>query len=129
MTPAERDLLRLINQRIARLSPDMQRAYLRAIAILRESLTLAEIVRRIESGSVIFDAHTIERALLPYRDQLRTTVADGFTLSLRDLPSVVRNAVPALTFAKSSTVTWPPRVACGPKIVSLPMQQSWATCT
>ena len=98
MTPAERDLLRLINQRIARLSPDMQRAYLRAIAILRESLTLAEIVRRIESGSVIFDAHTIERALLPYRDQLRTTVADGFTLSLRDLPAVVRNAVPALTF-------------------------------
>ena len=29
-------------------------------------------------------------------------------------------AEPALMLAKSSTVTWPPSVACGPKIVSLP---------
>ena len=95
MTAAERALVALVNSRIARLSPDMQRAYLRAIAILRDSLSVEEIARRIQDGRIVFDAETLDRALVPYRDQIRRTTADGFTLSLRDLPLATR---PTLLF-------------------------------
>ncbi len=86
MTDAQ--LARLIQQRTARMQPDMARAWLRVIQILRQSLSVDEIAALIARGQVdaILTDGALDRALIPLRDELQAATREGFRLSIPLLP-------------------------------------------
>jgi len=74
----------------------MTERLLAAWRIIRESLSEAELVRLIESGAVDLLLHDVlaepdlDRALLAFRQQIRQTVQDSYTVSIKDLPKAGR---------------------------------------
>lgn len=100
MSPADRRLIRLVNARVARLEPQLQRAYRKAVEILQDSIGIEETARLIESGQTnLFDEETLNRAFGEFRARLQQGVKDGFDTSVRDLPRAGQiNGVPAVRF-------------------------------
>lgn len=92
MSPADRRFWELAHRRVAGLNPDVVSALLRAFAILRESLTDAELQRAIDTGSVesliraAFSDQVMDRAFLPLRQRIRQTTERGFQYAVKDLP-------------------------------------------
>ena len=74
----------------------MTERLLAAWRIIRESLSEAELVRLIESGAVDLLLHDVlaepdlDRALLSFRQQIRQTVQESYTVSIKDLPKAGR---------------------------------------
>jgi hypothetical protein len=92
MTDAQRRAYLLAHDRIDRLEPDMQRAVLAFVRIVASSLSDADLLRVIQSGAleqlvrlVVSDA-LIERAALPLRQTLRTTMGTAFRWNVSALP-------------------------------------------
>ena len=89
MSPAEIKLVRLVTARVAKMTPPVARAYLRAINILRDSLGAEELARRIARGVFdVFDDATLNAAFNGYRQELRAAVAEGFRYTAPDINQV-----------------------------------------
>lgn len=78
---------------------------LKAWEIIRESLTDAEVARLMKSGvfeELIEQALTepdLDRAFLAFRQQIRQTVEESYTLSIKDTPKAGKvDGVPAIAF-------------------------------
>lgn len=105
MTPLERAALLRAQQRLSRFQPDMASRLLKAWAIIRESLTEAEITRLMKSGAVdlllqdVLKEPDLDRAFLSFRQKIRETVAGSYQLSIRDTPKAGKiDGVPAIAF-------------------------------
>jgi len=98
MTPSEARLARLVAARTGRMQPQMARAWLKALDILRRTLDANDIVRLIESGQVdaILTDAQIDRALVPVRDELRAQTEQGFRQGAAAMPTVY--GTPAVAF-------------------------------
>ena len=74
------------------MSPDVSAAILRGLAILRDSMPEAQLVRILESGdinqlfSAVLNDAVLERAFLPVREQIRSATMANFRYFARDLP-------------------------------------------
>lgn len=92
MTPAERNFWMRAQRRVAGLSPEVAAAILRAFAIIRDSLTDAELERIVRSGNVdqlfrtALTEAVLDRAFIPLRQRLRAGVETNFKYFARDLP-------------------------------------------
>ena len=92
MTEAQLRFWNLAHQRTARLQPDVSAALLRVFATIRDSLNEAELTRMIAVGSIeaviaaALSVPFLERAVIPFRVQLRKVVERGFLYAVRDLP-------------------------------------------
>lgn len=92
MTPAEIRYWQRAQRKVASLQPDVAAGVLRAFAILRDSLTDAQLLRLVESGafelafSEIFDAATMDRAMIPVRQRIRSATEESFKFTTADLP-------------------------------------------
>lgn len=86
MTDAQ--LARLIAQHTARMQPAMARAWLKTVDLLKQSLSADEIAQLIERGQIdaILSDAVIDRALIPFREELHGATRDGFRLSVPLLP-------------------------------------------
>lgn len=92
MTPSELLMFQRTHARIAALRPEMARALLRALAVIRESFSESEIVDIIESGNLdrlvteALGAALFDRAFIPLRQRLRETTQSGFRYVTPSLP-------------------------------------------
>lgn len=92
MSPADQAFWLRAHRRVSGLQPDVAAALLRAFAIIRESISDAELARIIAAGQVdrlFSDALTqsvMDRAFLAYRTRVRQTVERGFRYTVPDLP-------------------------------------------
>lgn len=92
MSPADRRYWALAHRRVAGLEGDVRAALLRAFAIVRDSLSEAELVRLIGAGQLerivtqVFSDQVLDRAFIPFRSQLRDTVQSGFRYTVPELP-------------------------------------------
>jgi hypothetical protein len=93
MTPLERRFWMVAQRHVAGLSPDVAAALLRAFAIIRDSLTDAQIQAAIDAGGIdglfsrALSQSVFDRAFIPVRARLRQTVERGFKYAVPDLPS------------------------------------------
>lgn len=104
MTPVERAIARA-QSRVGRFQPDMLSRILRAWEIIRESLTTADVARLMDSGILeqliddVLNEPDLDRAFLAFRQQIRQTVVDSYTASIRDLPKAGKiDGVQAIAF-------------------------------
>ena len=92
MTPLEAAAIAKAQSRIGRLQPDVTARILKAWAVIREMLTDAEVAKLMESGAFetligeVLTEPDLDRAFLAFRQQIRETVQESYTLSVRDTP-------------------------------------------
>lgn len=92
MTPADRQFWLRAQRRAAGLEPDVAAALLRALMVLRASLSDEQIGQLILTGSIerVLQAPVseavLDRAFLPLRERLRYTVERGVRYTAPDLP-------------------------------------------
>ncbi len=92
MSPSEERFFARAHRKASSLQPEVQRALLRAFAILRQSLSEDELVTLVESGrldamlAMVFDDATMDRALLPFRTRLREATQSSFRYTMPSLP-------------------------------------------
>ncbi len=92
MSPSEERFFLRAHRKASSLQPEVQRALLRAFAILRQSLSEDELVALVESGrldamlATVFDDATMDRALLPFRTRLREATQSSFRYTMPSLP-------------------------------------------
>lgn len=105
MTPAELKFWQLAHRRASTLTPDVASALLRAYAIIRDSLSEAQLARLIESGQVyqiinhVLSDAVLERAFIPFRQRLRDSTQSAFRYTVQSLPRSGRiNGVVAVSF-------------------------------
>lgn len=105
MTPLERAAIQRAQARVGRFQPDMVNRILRAWEIIRESLSDSQVERLMKSGLVdqfiqdVLSEPDLDRAFLAFRQQIRQTVVDSYTTSIRDLPKAGKvDGVPAIAF-------------------------------
>jgi hypothetical protein len=105
VTPLERAAILKAQSRVSRLQPDMTARILKAWAIIRESLSEAELTRMIDSGFLdriiqeVLSEPDLDRAFLAFRQEIRQTVEDSYTLSIRDTPKAGKiEGVQAIAF-------------------------------
>jgi hypothetical protein len=105
VTPAARAFWLLAQRRVAGLSLDVAAALIRAFAIIRESLTDAQIQAAIDAGGIdrlfekALNQSVLDRAFVPVRQRLRQTVERGFQYAVPDLPKGGRiNGVLGVSF-------------------------------
>lgn len=104
MTPVERAIARA-QSRVGRFQPGMIDRILRAWEIIRESFSDAQVARLMRSGLVdqfvqdVLNEPDLDRAFLAFRQQIRQTVVDSYTVSIKDLPKAGKiDGVPAIAF-------------------------------
>lgn len=92
MTPAARALWERAQKRAQGMQPEIAAAVLRAFAILRDSLTEAQLTRLIESGDIdrlfreALSNDVMDRAVLPLRQRIRQGLEKNVLYFARDLP-------------------------------------------
>jgi hypothetical protein len=94
VSPRDRALWLRFQRRASQLSPDLAKALLDAWDIIREALTDAEIEKLLSGDTALLD-----RALIPVRKQIVSTVEKGFSAAVKDLPKAGKvDGVVALQF-------------------------------
>lgn len=92
ISPAERKFWLAAQKRASLAEPEIARAILRAFAILKDSLTDAELARVIDSGGFeafvrkALNEQTLDRAFIPLRQRLRQTVESNVNYYARTTP-------------------------------------------
>lgn len=92
MTEADRRFWERVQRRAAALQLDVARALLRSFAILRASLSEAELARLIAQDALsrliadAFSDEVLARSFIPYRRAIHRSAERGFELATRDLP-------------------------------------------
>lgn len=92
MTAAEERFWKLVHRRTIGLQLDVAAALLRSFAIIRASLSEAELALLIAQGAfarILADAlsdQVLDRALIPFRKQIHQTTERGFILTTAELP-------------------------------------------
>lgn len=92
MSPAERTFWLAANKRASRSEPEIAKALLRALQILRDSMSETEFARVIQSGNVeafIADAlaqENLDRAFIPFRRKIREAVDSHVRYFAKSLP-------------------------------------------
>lgn len=81
MSPRDRLLWLRFQRKASSLSPDLAQALLRSWDVIREALTDAEIEKLLQGDNALID-----RALLPVRAKLASTVEKGFSATIPQLP-------------------------------------------
>lgn len=92
MTPAEIQFWQRANARAGRLEPDLRAAILRAFAIIRESLSDAQLEAIVRSGNLdrlfteALNQSVLDRAFIPLRQRLRQGVERSVRYAAPELP-------------------------------------------
>lgn len=92
MTPAEQRFFDRAMRRLAGLQPELRAAILRAFQIIRDALDDAALEKLIANGqldqlfSEVLKQELLDRAMLPVRQRVRSTLERGFAYAAKDLP-------------------------------------------
>jgi hypothetical protein len=92
VTPAERAFWDRAQRRAASMTPEIRAVILRAFQIIRESLSVAELARIVESGNVdlllreALSGAVMDRAMIPLRQRIRENVGSHVKYFTNDLP-------------------------------------------
>ena len=104
MTAHDAALLRRLAQRADSLTPDLRRAYLAGLEELRAALSVAEIARAIDTGSVerllsehLSDAQ-VRAAFAGLHTAILASVKTATEAAIRDLPRLVAKNAPGIAF-------------------------------
>lgn len=92
MTESQRAFWMLAQARVSGLTPDIAAALLKVLATIRDSFSEADLAKVLTAGgieaviAVALSAQVLDRAFLPLRTRLRSTVERGFRFAVPQLP-------------------------------------------
>lgn len=100
MTDEERALLRLVNQRVARMQPDMARAWRRYFELLSQEMGTQRVVDLLAAQRYdeLLSDEVFARISSPLREQFQDSLKEGFRLTLPDIPGAVVGRTPQIFF-------------------------------